>query len=71
MPPFIQKMWLREAPVGGRTIMYSESMCQVARSWVDVSNFHKRLFIMFMNFTAPVRNILNIPSHEQNLTDTL
>jgi len=24
--------------------MYSESVCQVARSWVDVGSFHTRLF---------------------------
>jgi hypothetical protein len=24
--------------------MYSESVCQVARSWVDVGTFHTRLF---------------------------
>jgi hypothetical protein len=30
--------------------MSSESVCQVARSWVDVGSFHKRLFIIFMIF---------------------
>jgi hypothetical protein len=43
--------------------MFSESVCQVARSWVDVGSFHTRLFIVFMICTAPVRNILDIPSH--------
>jgi hypothetical protein len=27
-----------------RTTMFSESVCQVARSWVDVGRFHTRLF---------------------------
>jgi hypothetical protein len=40
--------------------MSSESVCQVARSWVDVSSFHTRL--VMMNFTASVRNILDTPS---------
>jgi hypothetical protein len=30
--------------------MSSESVCKVARSWVDVENFHTRLFIIFMIF---------------------
>jgi hypothetical protein len=38
--------------------MYSESVCQVARSWVDVGSFHTRLVVRFMIFTASVRNIL-------------
>jgi hypothetical protein len=40
--------------------MSSESVCQVARSWVDVGSFHTRLVVRFMNFTASVRNILDI-----------
>jgi hypothetical protein len=43
--------------------MSNESVCQVARSWVDVGSFHARLFIIFMNFTASFRNILDIPSY--------
>jgi hypothetical protein len=43
--------------------MASESVCQVARSWADVGSFHTRLFIIFMIFTASVRNILDIPSY--------
>jgi hypothetical protein len=43
--------------------MSSESVCQVARNWVDVSSFQTRLFIIFMIFTASVRNILDIPSN--------
>jgi hypothetical protein len=44
--------------------MSSESVCQVARSWVDVGRFHARLVVRFMNFTASVRNILDIPSYK-------
>jgi hypothetical protein len=39
--------------------MSSESVCQVARSWVEVGSFHTRLVVRFMNFTASVRNILD------------
>jgi hypothetical protein len=39
--------------------MYSESVYQVARSWMDEGSFHTRLVLRFMNFTAPVRNILD------------
>jgi hypothetical protein len=31
VPPSIQQLWYREAPVHGRTTMSSESLCQVAR----------------------------------------
>jgi hypothetical protein len=48
--------------VDGRTTMSSESVCQVARSWVDVGSFHTRLVVRFMNFTASVRNILDTAS---------
>jgi hypothetical protein len=47
--------------------MSSETVCQVARSWVDVGSFHKRLFIVFMIFTASVRNILDIPSYNNHI----
>jgi hypothetical protein len=30
--------------------MSSESVCQVARSWVDVGSFHTRLVVRFMIF---------------------
>jgi len=30
--------------IDGRTAMSSESVCQVAHSWVEVGNFHTRLF---------------------------
>jgi hypothetical protein len=43
--------------------MSSESLCQVARSWVDVGSFHTRLVVRFMNFTASVRNILDTASY--------
>jgi hypothetical protein len=43
--------------------MSSESVCQVARSWVEVGSFHTRLVVRFMIFTASVRNILGIRSH--------
>jgi hypothetical protein len=38
--------------------MSSKSVCQVARSWLDVGSFHTRLVAWFMIFKAPVRNIL-------------
>jgi hypothetical protein len=40
--------------------MSSESVCQVARSWLDVGSFHTHLMVRFMIFTS-VRNILNTP----------
>jgi hypothetical protein len=43
--------------------MSSESVYQVARSWVDVGSFHKGLMVRFMIFTAAVRNILDTPSY--------
>jgi hypothetical protein len=61
VPPSIQQLWLRKAPVDGRTTMSSESVCQVARSWVDVGSFHTRLVVRVMIFTASFRNILNLP----------
>jgi hypothetical protein len=45
--------------------MSSESVCQVTRSLVDVGSFHKRLVVMFMIFTASVRNILDTPSYSR------
>jgi hypothetical protein len=50
--------------VDGRTTMSSESVCQVARSWVDVGSFHTRLVVRFMIFVAPVWNILDAPSYK-------
>jgi hypothetical protein len=42
--------------------MSSESVCQVARSWVDVGSFRTRLVVRFMVFIASVRNVLDTPS---------
>jgi hypothetical protein len=39
-PSSTQQFWWREAPVDGRTAMSSESLCQVAHSWVDMVIFH-------------------------------
>jgi hypothetical protein len=61
--PSIQRLWLREEPVYFRTTTSSESVCQVARSWVDVGCFHTRLVLRLMIFTASVRNILDMPSY--------
>jgi hypothetical protein len=43
--------------------MSGESVCRVARSWVDVGIFHTRLVVRFMVFTASVRNILVVLSY--------
>ena len=49
MPPFIQQLRLHEAAVEGRTTMFSESMCQAARNWVNMGSFYTRLFgVMYM-----------------------
>jgi hypothetical protein len=45
--------------------MSSESVCQVARSWMDVGNFNMRLVVRFMIFTASVRNIRDTPSYSR------
>jgi hypothetical protein len=58
VPPPIQQLWWREAPVDGRTTMSIESVCLVARSWVEVGSFHNRLVVRFVIFAASVRNIL-------------
>jgi hypothetical protein len=63
VPPSIQQLWYHKAPVDGRTAMSSESMCQVASSWVGVGSFHTCLVVRFMTFTASVRNILDTPSY--------
>jgi hypothetical protein len=44
VPPFIQKLCKCEAPVDGRTTMSNKSVCQVARSLVEVGSFNKWLF---------------------------
>jgi hypothetical protein len=50
--------------------MSSESVCQAARSWVDVGSFRTRLVVRFMNFTASVRNMLDTPSYNSNQQGT-
>jgi hypothetical protein len=47
--------------------MSSESVCQVARSWADVSSFHTGLVVSFMNFTAAVPNILDHPGKKYGI----
>jgi hypothetical protein len=61
--PSIQQLWKREAPIDGRTTMSTESVCQVARSCMEVGSFHKRLVVRFMIFTESVRNILDTSSY--------
>jgi hypothetical protein len=61
--PSIQQLWEREVPVDGRTIMSSEPVYQVTRSWVDVGSFDTCLVVRFMIFTASVWNILDTPSY--------
>jgi hypothetical protein len=39
--------------------MSSESVCQVALSWVEMGSIHKRLMVTFRIFTASVQNILD------------
>jgi hypothetical protein len=48
--------------------MPSESVCQVALSWVGVGSFHARLVVRFMIFTASVRNILDTPLYWTSCT---
>jgi hypothetical protein len=43
--------------------MSSESVCQVARNWVDMGSFHTRLVVRFMIFTVSVQSILDTPSY--------
>jgi hypothetical protein len=71
VPPSIQQLWKREGPVDGRTTVTSESVCQVARSWVDVGSFDTRLVVRFMIFTASVRNIVETPSYPWGRTPRL
>jgi hypothetical protein len=59
----IQQLWQHEAPVDGRTTMSCESVCQVARSWVDLGSFHTHLVVRFVISTASVQNILDTPSY--------
>jgi hypothetical protein len=46
--PSIQQLWYHEAPVEGKNTMYSESVCHVARSWVDVGSFYTYLLVRFI-----------------------
>jgi hypothetical protein len=62
LPPTIQQLFYREAPVNRRTTMSSESVRQVACSWVDVGSFHMRLVVRFMIFTV-IWNILDTASY--------
>jgi uncharacterized protein YdiU (UPF0061 family) len=59
LPQTIQQLFYREAPVNRRTTISSESVCQLACSWVNVGSFHTRLVVRFMIFTESVRNILD------------
>jgi hypothetical protein len=43
--------------------MSSESVCQVARSWVEVGSFHTRLFGVVRFAIASVREFLDTPSY--------
>jgi hypothetical protein len=58
VPPSIQQLWYREAPVDGRTTMSSKSVWQVVCSWVDVGSFHTRLFGVVYFAIDSVREIL-------------
>jgi hypothetical protein len=43
--------------------MYSESVYQVARGWVDVGSFHTRLFGVVYFTIASVREFLDTPTY--------
>jgi hypothetical protein len=43
--------------------MSSESVCQIARSWVDVGRFHTRLFGVVYFAIASVREFMDTPSY--------
>jgi hypothetical protein len=70
VPPSIQQLWYREAPVDCRTTMSSESVCQAARSWQDVCSFHTRLFGVWYFAIASVREFLDTPSYTQSHTQS-
>jgi hypothetical protein len=48
--------------------MSSESVCQVARSWVDVASFHTRLFGVVYFAIASIREFLDTPSYTLKLS---
>jgi hypothetical protein len=43
--------------------MYSESVRQVARSWMDVGSFHKLVFGVVYFALASVREFLDTPTY--------
>jgi hypothetical protein len=47
--------------------MSSESLCQVARSWVDVGSFHTRLFGVVYFVITSVREFLDTPSYKNTV----
>jgi hypothetical protein len=63
VPPSIQQLWWREAPVDGRTAMSIDSVCQVACSWVDVGSLHMRLFGVVYFAIDSVQEFLDTPSY--------
>jgi hypothetical protein len=69
VPPSRQQLWLREAPVDGRTTASSESVCQFARSWVDVVSFHTHLVVSFMTFRVSPE-YFRYPLVKENLIPT-
>jgi hypothetical protein len=48
--------------------MSIESVCQIARSWVDVGRFHTRLFGVVYFAIASVREFLDTPSYVKHET---
>jgi hypothetical protein len=63
IPDWCRHLYRSETPVDGKTIMSTESVWQVARSWVDVGSFQKRLFgIVYFAITS-VREFLYTPSY--------
>jgi hypothetical protein len=55
VPPSLQQLWWREAPVDGRTTMSSEAVCQAVRSWVVVGNFKKMCICYFYDFYGVIQ----------------
>jgi hypothetical protein len=48
--------------------MSGESVCQVARSWMDVGSFHTRLFGVVYFAIASVREFLDTPPYVGDLS---
>jgi hypothetical protein len=63
VPPSIHQLWYSEAPVDCRTTMSSESVWQVARSWVDGRSVHTFLFGVVCFAIDSVREFLDTPSY--------